>query len=299
MAWHDDPNDLQAKVRSDPDPLDIHVHQTPGEIKSPGVMRSKRREMFPRLWDIRGYDSQKHCGHVRQRVPAYVQAQFDRFMRGINYNGKKRVRISYHPHWNRYVAEQAMPNNAWEVFSIFDEETEKFDMEEHVAPDLEARGQHYYQTRNGGVGHFRIPDQEDYNTLREHSYVEHTDVEIEDKLAIPEDEREKDNDREMFDQDLDNLEYYYDAIHRHDHNSGRRRKSVILSPELAAPLNTHEEIQRNGFKVRAKKGTRFAAELRAEARAGARGDSESRTDGAVERGRASAAHEASRENQSG
>lgn len=243
------PEDLREATRKPPKPEDIHVQRYKGEMKhSRRMPRYKRKELFHELFF--GFDP---LTVDQPPPPPEVEVAFDDVFAAVRDAGGTAVRLFWHPHFRRWGAFQELKEGYWECFSLFHQAP----IEDVLPSDLPDR---HYEHLRGMIGERRLPGRRDFEILRSFWNRDTTPEEQDALFAVPEEQTENEAEDQMQAQEADLLDYYWNYVWR-SANRGRRGYSIILSEDNRASPETHMEVRRLGYSVRARLGTLAAEEL--------------------------------------
>lgn len=239
-----------------PKPEDIHVFLDWAEAAGfyHGMKRMRRKLLRSELF--RGFDPDT-LAH-RGPPPPGLQAAFDRVYSKLRYarGASAKLKLAWHPLFPHLGIAQELEPGKWEFVTIFQEPTVK----EQLPPCMHSPRWSRASVRHlaGLIGEVRMPELKDFEIILDLFYGENTADQVEAKLQIPENEKEQEDERVIQAYERDVLDYFFNMIHD-EANGNTKQRSLLTIPLPQEQRNV--DIQRNGYKLRAKSGTRVGEKL--------------------------------------
>jgi hypothetical protein len=253
----DEPLPANGYLSSDGKP--VHVPTTMEEARAlfaAAVSRASRKLARPEWFN--GTDVRIHND---VEVPPDIQSAFDRAFASLCHveGAREAMFLHFHPLWKRWAVMQDLGDGRTEIVWL----VEGPRREGWLPADL---SDPMWEHCRGRVGAYRRPTFNDFVFLLDVWLKARTDDEIEAWFYMPEQERDAEAERVLREREYDTTKYYGLAIHRFEHNHGRRSSAAHSEPltEQERPSQV-TEIQRAGYKVRVGVGTRAEAALLEEA----------------------------------
>lgn len=253
----------QPHVKDTGDPVLVHADKA---RRPSHKIRKLREEKWPEAFRLLDPDAVASS----PPIPQHVQVAFDDvFGRERTQGDPPRLKLALHYHFKRWCMFQRIddPKNGggskWEIVSMFQEAPE----EGLLPPDLDHSDKRFEMMR-GRIGRARMPTRRDFELIAQVDPRRTVD-EIEAALDAETEEAERDYERRLDDQVVDQIEYQFNAIKdgaNQDAGSGFHMRStpsrghVEQDPRLARKRT----VVWNGKKVTFAIGSRFEAAYEAD-----------------------------------
>lgn len=193
-------------------------------------------------------------------------------------DGQLRIKVRLHPFLKRWCAYERVRKEGqiyWKVFWICQDDPTDLNGElPRDYQNLPSNERKWFEHFSGLIGEFRVPHKRDFEELEKFDTRRHSSTEICTMLEKQEDSRDAERERQMRDYEYGFHEYLaWMAINEANRRAGSGQRMQSVPTVLVRENQERYFIQeRDGYKVKCKRGTALEAVLKAEGAANAEAD---------------------------